>query len=254
MGSGMEGTEGAAQKATEAKGDAGEGAKTEAARAPSEAKGAAGDRAKAPATSASAPKPARPEPLASGAPTASAAAPKEGASAGPIIAVLIVGGLLTAVGVMRCGAPGDEAAEAPAREAAPKRSQTWAVGERIDVDITVLPNDAENLACASTQEVAGRHCGFESPTTVWSKGGDASADALLRPYATTGRARLLAGGLWTSPAIAAQKGTKRFVARCRYTIEGKVQAPQVRWAKDGPWREMKGEWFTGHLADCTVKR
>src|SRR5262249_7393972 len=106
---------------------------------------------------------------------------------GAVLLVLIVGGVLVSFAISKGGdEPSHGKRAARAREAPLPAS--WKEGQQIDIELTVLPEDKENLACASTLDVAGRHCGFENATTPWSKAGEAGADDdknLLKPYATT---------------------------------------------------------------------
>jgi len=182
------------------------------------------------------------------------AASSKAVTLGAVLLVLIVGGVLVSFAISKGGdEPAHGKRAAPAREAPPPAS--WKEGEQVDVELTVLPEDKENLACASTLDVAGRHCGFENATTPWSKPSEAGTDDdkhLLKPYATTGRERLLAAGLWSEPALAANLPPKRFSVKCKYTIEGRVKGPNIRWGKSGPWKQMGNDWFAGVLSGCTV--
>jgi hypothetical protein len=150
---------------------------------------------------------------------------------------------------------GDDAAHGKnaGRAAAPPAN--WKEGQLVDVEITVLPEDKDNLACASTLEVAGRHCAFESATAPWSKPSEAGAEEdkhLLKPYATTGKERFLAAGLWSEPSLAAGLPSKRFTVKCKYSVEGKLKGPNIRWGKTGPWRQMGNDWYSGVVTDCKV--
>ena len=73
--------------------------------------------------------------------------------------------------------------EQPPQAARPK----WKAGEVVDVDITLVSTDRTDLACASTEQVAGKHCAFEAANKPWSKGGSADEKAILKPYTTTDR-------------------------------------------------------------------
>jgi hypothetical protein len=163
-----------------------------------------------------------------------------------VLLVLIVGGVLASFAISKGG---DEPERGkPAKEAAVAQ-QNWSVGQEIPVEITVLPEDRENLACASVEEAAGRHCAFENTTTPRDGGADDDAH-ILKPYATTGRQRFLAAGLWDQ--IKDKIPSKRFSVKCKYKVEAKIKAPAIRWSKSGPWRELKGDWFAGSVSGCTV--
>jgi hypothetical protein len=172
-----------------------------------------------------------------------------GATIGILALVVIVGGVLVSIVFMR-----KPEATTPSSKAAPEPASDWAVGEKVDVTITLLPTDAEHLECASPTEVAKRHCAFESKETAWSKGPVDDDKTLLRPYATTGRKRLIAAGLWSEPALKGTLPTKRFAVNCTFQIEGKLEKPAVRFKKGTPFKDVKDAWFTGLLSDCSMKK
>lgn len=165
---------------------------------------------------------------------------------GLVIAAFIVGALVIAFATSSEPEPAKAAAPAPAKPTKP-----WKVGEKVEVRLTVLPTDAENLACASEQEIAGKHCAFKTTTTPRD---DASTDdkILLKPYATTGKERLIAAGLWSDPGLRGKLPAQRFTVQCTFSIEGSIKAPGVRWGKTSPWRDMKNDWFAGTLSGCEI--
>src|SRR5262249_40866412 len=74
--------------------------------------------------------------------------------------------------------------------------QRWTPGQTVDVEITLVRSDRQELACASTEEIAGRHCGFEANNKAWSKGDNNDDKKLFKPYTTTDRMQFVAAGLW----------------------------------------------------------
>src|SRR5262249_6865338 len=92
----------------------------------------------------------------------------------------------------------DSAGQGPAP--APK----WNVGQTVDLEITVVPSDAKELACASTTAIEGRKCEFETPQKPAAQ--SASDDKhMLKPYTTTDRVQFIAAGLWSEPSLAPTK-------------------------------------------------
>jgi hypothetical protein len=129
----------------------------------------------------------------------------------------------------------------------------WAAGQTVDVEVTLVAADAKNLGCASPTEIAGRHCAFEGPGKPWTKGTPGDDLTTLRPYTTTNRIQFLASGLWSQPSLAAEKlPPTRFTVKCKYTVEGKIRSPQVRWDEAGAWNPQTNEWYTGRLSTCSV--
>jgi hypothetical protein len=192
--------------------------------------------------------PAAPPTAAPGPAAPSAGAPqKQSLIIGLVIAAFIVGALVIAFATSSEPAP----ATAAAPSVPAKPSKPWKVGEKVDVALTVLPTDGESLACASEQEITGKHCAFKTTTTPRE---DASADdkILLKPYSTTGKERIIAAGLWSDPGMRGKLPAARFTVRCAFSIEGSIKAPGVRWGKTSPWRDMKNDWFAGTLSGCEI--
>src|SRR5437868_10141507 len=83
------------------------------------------------------------------------------------------------------------------REAPQQRA--LAEGQDVDVAITLVSTDAKALACASAEEVKGRHCEYQSRSERWSKpsttGRSPTADTLA-PYKTTDDILLLVPALF----------------------------------------------------------
>ena len=140
--------------------------------------------------------------------------------------------------------------------AAPVAAPKWNVGQTVDVEITLVANDVKELACASTEEVGGKHCGFEGAGKAWSKGGDPSDEKqVLRPYTTTDRQQFLAAGLWSQDALSKAKlPATRFSVKCKYTVEKKVSKPNIRWSSASPeqWFPQPGDWYAGAVSACTI--
>jgi hypothetical protein len=136
----------------------------------------------------------------------------------------------------------------PQQEAKPK----WKVGETVDVEITLVRSDRQDLACASTEEVSGKHCAFEANAKPWSKG-DASDDKkLLKPYTTTDRVQFTAAGLWSDPAMAPDKlPASRFSVKCKYQVEGNLKDVGVRWEQSAQWYSNK-DWYVGSVSNCKL--
>jgi hypothetical protein len=122
-----------------------------------------------------------------------------------------------------------------------------AEGQDIDVAITLVSTDAKALACASSEEINGRHCEWSSKSDKWNKpsstGRPPSADTLA-PYKTTDDILLLVPGLFSDPALVQRLAIDpptfgqehiRFVANCKLHVDAKMKELDVRWATQGPW-------------------
>ena len=137
--------------------------------------------------------------------------------------------------------------EQPAQVAKPK----WKTGETVDVEITLVSTDRNDLACASTEEIGGKHCAFEAANKPHPKG--ATDDkTLLKPYTTTDQVNLAAAGLWSEPALAPGKlPAARFSVKCKYKVEGTLKTLGVRW-RDGEQFFPNTEWYAGAVSDCKL--
>jgi hypothetical protein len=131
------------------------------------------------------------------------------------------------------------------RAAPPQRG--LAEGQEVDVSITLVSTDAKALACASSEEIQGRHCEYSSRSDRWTKpsstGRSAAADTLA-PYKTTDDILLLVPGLFTESALQQRLAIDpptfgqehiRFVANCKMHVESKMKDVDVRWAPQGQW-------------------
>jgi hypothetical protein len=138
--------------------------------------------------------------------------------------------------------------ETPVEVAKPK----WKVGETADVEITLVRSDRQDLACASTEEIGGKHCAFEAMSKPWSKGNSTDDKQILKPYTTSDRIQFTAAGLWADPAMAPDKlPATRFTVKCKYKIEGKLPTVGVRWEATGQWYPNT-DWYAGSVSDCKL--
>ncbi len=139
------------------------------------------------------------------------------------------------------------------KEQAPQAARPkWKTGEVVDVDITLVSTDAKDLACASTELIAGKHCAFEAANKAWSKGGGTDDKSTFKPYTTTDQVNFAAAGLWSEPALAPGKlPAARFSVKCKYKIEGTLKTLGVRW-REGDQFYPNGEWYAGSVSDCKL--
>jgi hypothetical protein len=134
-----------------------------------------------------------------------------------------------------------------------RRTPKWNEGQTVDVELTLVPSDSTDLACASATEIAGRKCEFESSKK--RRDGTIEDAQLLKPYTTTDGIELTAAGLWSQPALEKSKLPKlndRFSVKCKYKIEGKLKAPGIRWKRTNGFIENGTDWHAGVVSDCTM--
>jgi hypothetical protein len=128
----------------------------------------------------------------------------------------------------------------------------WTTGQTVDVEVTLVKDDRQNLTCASTEEVAGHHCAFESEGKAWSKGGATDDKTIFKPYTTTDRIQFVATGLWSEPALAPDKlPAARFSVKCKYKVEGTMKNLSVRWDPASNWYKQEN-WYAGTVSNCSL--
>lgn len=127
-------------------------------------------------------------------------------------------------------------------------------GQSVTYVITVVPKDAVNLDCASSQTFAGRRCGYDEGTQA------VTVERRLRPYVTTGRELLLLGGVFESKGAAAwlmeanAKGdAARVTLECRAKVFGTAPRVSVRWSQDSAF-QPESDVTVADVDDCVVKR
>jgi hypothetical protein len=169
--------------------------------------------------------------------------PKGSLAKSLMLFVIIVGGLIVAFAVI---GRDDGAGAGPVP--APK----WSLGQTVDLEITVVPSDAKDLACSSPEEVGGKRCQFEAPGKAVSPA-QTDEKKILKPYTTTDRIQFIGGGLWAEPALGPSKiPNTRFSVKCKFNVEAKLKAPGIRWNSDGPWYPQTTDWYAGALTGCNI--
>lgn len=131
-----------------------------------------------------------------------------------------------------------------------KQPPKWRPGQVVDMELTVVKEDAQNLACASPTEIEGRRCEFANKS---DKNPAQPDEKTLRPYTATDGTQILAAGLWSQPALAPGKlPAERFTVKCKYKVEGTVKNPAVRWNPASAFADRGVDWFAGIVSDCKV--
>lgn len=133
-------------------------------------------------------------------------------------------------------------------------------GKTVDVDITLVTADANDLACAADFELGGARCAFDREGNPWK---EEPSGGLLAPYMTTNRTLLLIADLFHEPAIARRleeeppdakprDALTRFTASCKLHAESKAKDFYVRWTPSASWGHRKEAWV-GRVSDCTIR-
>jgi hypothetical protein len=126
----------------------------------------------------------------------------------------------------------------------------WRVGQVAEIDITLVKDDAVELACGSTQEVNGKKCEYGTKS---DKNAGLTDATMLKPYTTADGVNFAAAGLWSQPALDKSKlPSDRFTVHCKFKVEGMLKTPLVRWKQSAPWGEKKDDWYAGAVSDCKL--
>lgn len=214
-----------------------------------------------PATSGSATK----APSAASKPSGTASKPKSGAAKGKRPApkksgfsmrnVILFGGLVVLL-LAAFGLLGNR------DQGGPTNAPKWKLNEPVDVEITLVQTDANDLGCAMEGDVAGLHCAYTAPNAKNAAAGATSRDddKLLQPYATTNHQNFFAAAVWTQAdtkdAVELDKKIKalpnpRFTLACKFTPRGRAKAAKVQWKPGTEWGDGSG-WYVGDVKDCRL--
>lgn len=130
------------------------------------------------------------------------------------------------------------------------KANTWEVGKKATVAITLITADYAKLACAYDKEVSGYHCGWKADNETWPRVPGAPLDdnkaTVIQPYRTwLDNQLILVGGLWAMPAVATrlhaeptvgvdEEKLARFAVECEVTFLAKMDGVKLRW-NPGQW-------------------
>ena len=141
------------------------------------------------------------------------------------------------------------------------RGHITGANEQVEVDITLVSSDRDDLACGLKHGVSGMSCAFSDSGKDVSE--NISAERTLAPYLTKSRQLFLIPNLFGQPALAkryteeAAKGTrrnrlKRFTAHCDLILVEKVQDVAVRWTRQGKLDRF-GDGWVAQVKQCVIR-
>lgn len=180
---------------------------------------------------------------------------------------LIAGGLMLAAAVLPHSKLG-EMMEPPEPEAT--HVESFAVGSKSTVRITLVTADYNLLACASEQAFDGVHCAYKTPTDAWprepNEGNDDANNKLniVQPYRTWYDNKLVfVAGLWSRPDVAFRLHQEpalgilpdklaRFAVECQLKFVGRMDAPKLRWNPQQSWVDPDGPAWVGRAETCKL--
>jgi len=127
----------------------------------------------------------------------------------------------------------------------------WQLGGSKMIEVTVIREDKNNLACASDKSFEGIHCAFRANHEPWGPGPEYDIHA-LQPYNTVRSELLLASGLWVSPALQRELPESRFTVACNYHVQGVLRSVSLRWSPTGNFTPVDQSLPVGALTDCVI--
>lgn|GEM_PF-1298816 len=132
-----------------------------------------------------------------------------------------------------------------------QQTEGWQVGKTRMLEITLIREDKQNLACRSDRELSGVHCAYRANGELWGPGPEVDAHT-LQPFNTIRNELFLAAGLWQSPALKDPLPSERFSVVCKYQIIGVVRAVSLRWSLTGSFNPVDQSVAVGTLSECAI--
>ena len=127
----------------------------------------------------------------------------------------------------------------------------WYKGGTRSIEVTLIREDVQNLACASDATFEGMHCAFRANQQPFDAKG--TEDRLvLRPYYTVDQVLFLGAGLWSSLGTVGSLPKERFSVVCNYHMVGSLKSVSLRWQPTGTFAPAKDAVPTGLLTDCVI--
>lgn len=135
----------------------------------------------------------------------------------------------------------------------PQTNLGFSKGSSHLLELTLVREDIDNLACASDLIEAGLRCGYRANGEALPLEPDADRRT-LRPYNTIKNELLLAAGLWSSAALRGPLPRQRFTVVCNYQVTGVVKSAALRWSPSGAFEPLKQSVALGSLSNCQLPR
>lgn len=133
---------------------------------------------------------------------------------------------------------------------AAQTEQGWHKGTRQLIELTLVREDHDRLACASALTVEGLNCGYDAASRPRVPTPDEAH--VLRPYCNVKNEVLLGAGLWDSPGMRGALPTERFTVVCNLDIVGVIKSVSTRWELNGKFDPTKQSLPVGTLTDCVI--
>lgn len=135
-----------------------------------------------------------------------------------------------------------------------ERGDFFRSAEEITAAVTLVPEDASDLACVLPSPAGRYRCAYRTESSTWEPAPEPAE--VLQPVMTEARAQYLVPGLFQQASVAAHLSgtaeTTRFTARCRLRLVQVLPRYQRRFRQDGPWENAGPTWIAEPI-DCAVE-
>ncbi len=146
--------------------------------------------------------------------------------------------------------------------------ESWKVGGRERIPITVITSDYNNLACGAADIIDGAHCAMDNNLKAWPQDPSAPLDDnkahIIQPYSTYPDNHLiLVEGLWAQPVVATRLHSEppvnkpdsqliRFTVTCDLQFIGRMSGFAVRWRPSDGWARPNTPAFVVRPSNCVI--
>jgi len=136
------------------------------------------------------------------------------------------------------------------REEYAQVTEGWHVGSTRMVELTVVKEDKQRLACAFDHPIAGLRCGYQRDRREVAP----PSPRVLQPYNTVANELLLGAGLWDSPDLKEPLPSQRFTVVCNYHVLGVAKSVGIRFDPTAAFSPLGRTVAAGTLTDCVIPR
>lgn len=125
----------------------------------------------------------------------------------------------------------------------------WRLGGTHLVEISVVAEDRERLACASDRTFGAVRCEYDQ----LGRSVHTEEASTLSPFNTIKNQLLLGAGLWAAPELRNGTPAGRFTVVCNFHVLGAMRT-RLRWQENGGFDPVRESVPAGTLTDCEIPR
>ncbi len=132
-------------------------------------------------------------------------------------------------------------------------TEGWHLGQTKLIEVTVVREDKDRLACASDVMLDDIHCGYHTGGKPFESHTQTDSH-VISPFNTVKNELFLAAGLWTSLAEHGPVPAERFTAACNFKIQGVMKSVGLRWQATASFDPVKQSVAVGTLSNCVIPK